>query len=74
MTDFPSLPIPGDTLITITDAQAAGFCASGLRRWFRTQPQLDFADFLAHGLRADTLPLDDAGVQRLIAYKQRQAG
>ena len=56
----------------INDAWAVGFCPSGLRRWFRAHPSLDFPDFVRNGIRVADLPQDDAGVQRVIAYKLGQ--
>lgn len=58
-----------EMILTMNDAQAVGFCPSGLRRWFRAHPHLDFRTFLRSGLRVGDLPLDDAGIQRIIAHK-----
>lgn len=55
-----------DSRVTIQDIIAAGYCASGARRWFRAN-NLDFAAFLRDGLDRDTfLGTGDALAQKVV--------
>ena len=55
--------------ITITDVRLAGFCVSGVKRWFDGQP-IDFRAFLKNGVTADELlATGDAMAARVVAAK-----
>lgn len=43
-----------DLIVTATDVRAVGFCMSGTRRYFEAN-NLDFRDFLQHGIAAARL-------------------
>lgn len=56
--------------ITINDIRAAGYCASGARRWFEAYG-LNFRDFLANGISAEALlATEDALAVRVVARKE----
>ena len=42
------------TRVTIQDLRDARYCLAGVRPWFRRQ-DLDWQDFLAHGIEAERL-------------------
>lgn len=49
-------------------SQRAGFCRGGAREWFRTH-ELDWRDFVAHGIPADQLEATgDALALALVAW------
>lgn len=49
---------------TIQDAVDIGFCARGVRKWF-VASNLDFRDFVRHGIEIETL--EETGDARAIA-------
>lgn len=58
---------PPDLRITITDVRRAGYCVSGIRRWFEAQ-DLDFRAFVKEGLPVETLAATGDGLAaRVIA-------
>jgi hypothetical protein len=46
--------VTAERIITINDVRAAGYCASGARRWFQSRGW-DFGTFLSRGKPASEL-------------------
>lgn len=63
------MDIPADLLIRVDDIRRAGYCATGIRRWFEVQ-DLDFREFLKNGILATALCASgDAMAERVVALK-----
>lgn len=62
------IDVPDDLIITIDDIRKAGHCAAGARTWFDAH-DLDFRDFLAHGLPAATLLATDDGLAEQVVTR-----
>lgn len=63
-----------EPIVNINDVRAAGFCASGARRWFETWG-FDFRKFLREGIPASTLlQTEDAFALRVVKRKAESNG
>lgn len=59
-------------MITMTDCRAAGYCATGIRRWFH-EYNLDFRDFLKNGIdEATLLATGDACAHKVVELKRKR--
>lgn len=64
--------IPEDLMLSMSDIRAAGYCASGTRRWFEARG-LDFRDMLKNGITArDLFATNDACAERVVTLKMER--
>lgn len=62
-----------DLLLTVEDVREAGLCVRGAKQWFALH-KLDFAHFLANGIRMSQLPSNDALSQKVIEVARERRG
>ena len=61
------------TIVTHRHCRELGYCNRGLRAWFARE-ELDWADFVKHGIAADVLrQRDNAMAERAIARAESEA-
>ena len=61
-------------IILVKDVKAAGFCASGARKWF-DRYGLSWADFVSSGVDAQVFrDLNDAYGNRVLAETEKRYG
>lgn len=61
-------------IVTMTDAQRAGYCAKGTKGWFKVHG-LDFRDFLKNGIDEATFLATGCGhAKRVVEMKRARNG